>query len=271
MESRLPWPTLDSLITESSEPPRWLVQDLFYQQSLICLAGVSGVGKSTFCYSLAIAVASGQPFLNLASTPGRVLYFDEENGPANMPTYFRWAWRGRGCPDLLQLSENLRVGQAAILSHNGPWLDAMLQQAREFRPNLIICDTATPCFRIQDENDNAEATRIIGSLRMLQAAADASTSILILRHARIERDMTGQRPDFYKMRGASAWGNATDATIFHLAPPGNYHGLRPTYLLPDKTRAYGLRTKLTITPRWTSADEQTRGLELAGSLDPQIN
>lgn len=262
----MPWPTLESLVTESAEPPRWLIRDLFYQQSLICLAGVPGVGKSVFAYSAAIAVASGSSFLGLNCTKGRVLYLDEENGPGNMPTYFRWAWRGMNCPNLVTLGENLRIGQNAILSHNGSWLDFMLQQAREFRPNLIICDTSSSCFRTKDENDNSEASRIVAGLRLIQAAADSFTTILILRHARIERDPKGERPDQYKMRGASAWAGATDGVMFHLAPPGNYHGLRPTHIIPNKTRAFGLRSPLTITPSWTSDDESTRGIKLAGHI-----
>lgn len=221
-------------------------------------------------YSAAIAVASGYPFLGLEATQGRVLYLDEENGLASMPTYFRWAWRGMGCPDLTTLSAHLRIGQNAILAYRGTWLDCLLEQAREFRPNLIICDTSTSCFRLQDENDNAEAARVIGCLRLIQAAADSSTTILILRHARIERDPSGKHPDTYRMRGASAWAGLTDGVIFHLAPPGRHRGLRLTYLQPDKTRAYGLRSQLTITPTWTSAVPEQAGIKLAGKLEPQI-
>src|SRR5262249_16591536 len=80
-EVPLPWPDLPSLVTDSTAPPAWLITDLFYQSSLICLAGVPGVGKSLFSYAAAIAVASGRPFLGLSTKQTRVLYFDEENGP----------------------------------------------------------------------------------------------------------------------------------------------------------------------------------------------
>lgn len=266
-EPSIPWPTPESLIAESAEPPRWLVRDFLYQQSLVCIAGVPGVGKSVFSYSLAVAIASNLPFLGLPVTQGRVLYLDEENGPANMPTYLRWAWKGMHCPDLVTLNANLRIGQNAILSYNGTWIDCLLQQVRQFQPSLVICDTSSSCFRLNDENDNAEASKVIGGLRLVQEAASNNTSILILRHARIERDAKGKHPDRYKMRGASAWAGASDGVIFHLAPAGNYHGLRPTYLVPDKTRAFGLRTQLTITPRWTSDDKTTAGIELAGKLE----
>jgi hypothetical protein len=262
VESRLSWPTLESLITESSEPPRWLIRDFLYQSSKVCLAGVPGVGKSLLSYTAAIAVASGLPFLGFETTQGKVLYLDEENGPASQPTYFRWAWRGLGSPPLAELSANLRIGQNAIISHNDTWLDLAVQEARSFRPNLIIFDTATKCFRIRDENDNAEATETMSRLTAIQAAADASTTLLILKHARIERDPRGNLPDRFRMRGASAWNGDADGVIFHLAPSGHYSGLRPTYLLPDKTRAFGLRTRLNITASWTSDIQTEAGIKL---------
>lgn len=265
----MPWPTLDSLVTESFLPPRWLIQDLLYQQSIICLAGVPGVGKSILAYTAAVAVASGVPFLGLPVAQGRVLYLDEENGPANMPTYFRWAWRGLGSPALDALTPNLRIGQNAILSHNGSWLDLLLAEVRRFRPALIIFDTATKCFRIRDENDNSEATRVLSALSLIQAAADNSTSILVLRHAIIDHHPDGTT--HHKMRGASAWNGGGDGVIFHLARPGRPRDLRPTYLEPNKTRAYGLRNRLNITPTWTSDDPAQRGLRLGGhASEPEI-
>ena len=85
----------------------------------------------------------------------------------------------------------------------------------------------------------------------------------------MEHDPTGKGDDRYRMRGASAWADASDAVIFHLAPPGRPQrsGLRPTYLLPEKTRAHGLRTRLTITPDWTCEDSHTRGLKLTGKAE----
>jgi len=267
LEPPISWPTLESLISESAAPPKWLVKDLLYQQSLICIAGVPGVGKSVFAYSLAVAVASGRNFLDLEVNQGRVLYLDEENGPANQPTYLKWAWKGMGEPSLEALSTNLRIGQNAILSHPAGWFACVGEEARAFRPNLIICDTSSSCFRVNDENDNAEASKLIAGLRLVQVAANNDTTILILRHARIERDAKGRHPDRFKMRGASAWAGATDGVMFHLAPAGNYHGLRPTYIIPDKTRAFGLRSKLIITPTWTSDDHKDRGIKLAGRFE----
>lgn len=264
------WPTLESLITESNQPPKWLIKDFLYQNSIICLAGVPGVGKSVLSYTAAIAVASGRPFLGLEATQGRVLYLDEENGPASQPTYFKWAWRGLDCPPLEELALSLRVGQNAMLSYNGPWTDLMLQEVRSFRPNLIIFDTATKCFRVKDENDNAEATRIMSALSLIQAAADASTTILILKHARLVHDSRNEFPDRYKMRGASAWDGSSDGVMFHLADPGRPPaGLRPTHLIPDKTRAFGLRHRLNITASWTSPDPLDSGIKLFGHFQPE--
>jgi len=107
-------------------------------------------------------------------------------------------------------------------------------------------------------------------LALVQAAADSNTSILILKHARLVHDSTGNYPDRYKMRGASAWDGGSDGILFHLAPPGRPpSGLRPTYLLPEKTRAFGLRTRLDITAKWTSSERDLSGITLTGKLKPE--
>ena len=41
--------------------PEWLIPDLFIKGSLNLLAGMPGVGKSYFSYSLSVALAAGVP------------------------------------------------------------------------------------------------------------------------------------------------------------------------------------------------------------------
>lgn len=268
-------PLLD-LVQDSKKPPAWILPDILAQDSIICLAGVAGIGKSVFCYALSIAVAAELPFLGRQTVQRKVLYLDEENGPANQPTYFTWAWRGLGSPNLESLESSLRIERQTIYAYQGRWADAIAEISRECRPGLIILDTTTPICRIKDENDNAEATRIIQALRYIQAAAGAHTTIIALRHARVEKERGahGEVVGVHrKMRGATAWEGSTDGVLFHLGYPGasKRDGLRTTYLTSDKTRAFGLREDLIITPHWVYGPEGEKGLELAGNFAPQVN
>jgi hypothetical protein len=68
------------------------------------------------------------------------------------------------------------------------------------------------------------------------------------------------------MRGAKVWSGGTDGTWFQVRLPG-----RPrnkgflTRIEPDKTRAFGLKEKIYITPEWVRNDT---GLYLQGSFKP---
>lgn len=255
-----------SMLTPPPGPPNWLVENLFYKGSMIVLAGDAGVGKSILGYTAAISIAAGLPLLGLQSTQERVLYFDEENSLPDAQEYFRWAWRGCDCPDIETLDSRLRFEHFTLSSSPSTWIDSMLQACREHSPGLIILDTATPACRISDENDNAEATRAIQLLRRAQIVSGPSTTFLILKHARLAHDAIGN--EYRTIRGAKAWVGATDGCIFHVAQPGRPQadGLRKTHLRPSKTRAFGLRIPLTITPAWTSSDSGTRGLKLFGAF-----
>ena len=101
--------TLSEIVTTPSPPPDWLVPDLLHRGTMVILAGDAGIGKTTLSYTLAVAKATGQPFLGRPVTPGRVLYFDEENSEPDFEEYLRWVWRGLGRPTPSLLDENLRM------------------------------------------------------------------------------------------------------------------------------------------------------------------
>jgi hypothetical protein len=123
----------------------------------------------------------------------------------------------------------------------------MIGLAIEHHPSIIIIDTATPACRIADENSNGEASAAIRWLRAAKAAAGPETCMVVLKHARVDTE-SGERD----IRGAKAWRGEADGVIFHFAQPGRPRddGLRTTHLEPRKTRAYGLRERVTISPSW---------------------
>ena len=225
------------------------------------------MGKSVLGYTAAIAVAAGLPLLNLPTAQARVLYFDEENSLPDAQQYFKWSWRGLDGPDTALIDAAVRFEHFTLSSYNGPWWEGMAQAAREHRPGLIIIDTATPACRVHDENDNAEATKVVQALRRVQLAADCNTSLLILKHARVTHDPIGN--EYRTVRGAKAWMGAADGVIYHVASRGfpRADGLRCTHLEPYKTRAFGLRQSLQISPTWTtSLEDSNRGIVLSGAF-----
>jgi RecA-family ATPase len=251
---------LANIVTRPPRPPDWLVPGLLHKGTMVVLAGSPGSGKSVLSLCLAVAKATGFPFLGRDLVKGRVLYFDEENSQPDFEEYLRWIWRGLGRPEPSLLNENIRMERFSLAhaarNFRGQY-NYMEQCAKEFQPELTIIDTATPACQIKDENDNAMATEAIQQLRTVQQASEESC-MLVLKHAKVD-----QEHGTHTVRGAKAWVGSTDATIFHMTVPGKERldGLRDSQLVPEKIRAFGLQATLRIHPTWIGPQDD-KGLQL---------
>lgn len=255
-------PTIDieqSLLAPVVEPP-CIVHGFIPQGQIIILAGEEGVGKSYLCYVLAVAAASGLPFLGYQTNPTRVLYFDEENSKYDHTQYLQWAWRGLDCPPITPLKDRLRIEHFSL---SRAWVDQMAPMVQGFQPGLIIIDTVTPALSIQDENDNTEGGKAIQALRRIQGLTQGQASVILIKHAKF----TGEDHARRTIRGAKVWLGATDATYFHVLNRGRArsNGLRGTQIIPEKYRAFGLRAIIHISPNWT--DVGGKGLILNGESE----
>jgi RecA-family ATPase len=235
------------VLTGEQAGANWLVPGILCKGSMIVLAGDAGVGKSMLSYSLALALASGGEFLGRKLTADRVLYFDEENSRQDSDAYHRRVWRGLGSPSIELLDANLFLCHFALGVN---YANDLIRAAAEVRPALVIIDTANAALRVADENDNAQASAAIKTLRaMRQAAGREDCTVLVLKHAKVTHDRRGN--EYRDIRGAKAWKGELDGVIVHSAirgrPPA--HGrYRNTFLWPTKSRAYGLTQPLEIVP-----------------------
>src|SRR5206468_2621691 len=123
--------------------------------------------------------------------------------------YLRWCWHGLGQPDLDLIDANLWSLHFKLGGND--WCEQLESAMANVCPSLIIFDTATPCFNIQDENDNSEASAVIQRLRQVQAMYNQST-IVVLRHAKTFTEAGEDGHTIRKARGATTWKASTDAT-----------------------------------------------------------
>ena len=245
------------LLTGTESPVEWLIEPLLPRRSCVLLAGQEGAGKSYFAYTVAVGLATGSNVLSWPTQPASVLYFDQENGWPDCVQYLRWAWHGLSCPSLELVKANLHIAHFQLGGRD--WAEHSKVLVQETQPALIIFDTATPCFGLKDENDNAEATTSINQIRALCGLSGASA--LILKHAKVQHEGKAG----YSIRGAKAWGGAVDSVVFHVRKAGHprLDGLANTHLEPTKTRAFGLRQGVKIMPEWTP---DKKGLRLQSPL-----
>jgi RecA-family ATPase len=244
--------SLTRLVTSdvlNGEPiaPDWLVPDILCKGSMIVLAGDAGVGKSMLCYSLAVALASGRKFLGRQLAADRVLYFDEENSLPDSNAYLRRVWLGMDKPSIASLDANLFLHHMSLTR---AYAREMSVIAADVKPALIIIDTANAACQIDDENDNAQASRAIKSLRAARLASTRDdTSVLVLKHAKVTHDKKGN--EYRDIRGAKTWKAELDGVIIHTAPRGRppSHGrYRNTCWWPTKSRAFGLLHPIEVVP-----------------------
>jgi hypothetical protein len=242
---------LSDWLTTDPPAPSWLIPDILPAGRMIVLAGSPGAGKSFLSYTLAVAGAVGAPFLGSApAAPFRTVYFDEENAPEDAAEYMRWVWNGLQRPAVAQIEANLaHYGlQLARFPTATARFEFCAQAVFAHKPDLLVIDTATPVCRIEDENDNAEASRAIQTIRRLRAFAAPGCTVLILKHMKIDKD-TGHRD----IRGAKAWAGECDGILFQEKAPGQPfpvlgRSFSSTRLSPQKVRAFGLQHALKITP-----------------------
>lgn len=255
------------ILCAEERPPDWLVPELLTQGSFVTLVGESGAGKSNVSYVLALAVASGcKAFGGLVpkGKPRRVLYFDDENSQQDRDKYLRRAWLGLTAangkePDLGLLMQNF--WPLSFQLGTDDWSDTMEEWIGHIKPHFIVVDTAPACFNIDDENNNAEASRNIKEMKKLMRLTTPVATALVLKHAKTRTE----RGQIRTVRGAKVWKDMSDSVLFQVKAGGRPRndGLSLTRLVPDKIRAYGLQKPIYITPRWT--DKERTGLVLEGS------
>ena len=108
-----------------------------------------------------------------------------------------------------------------------------------------MVDTATSSLDIRDENSNAEAALVIKSLQGIRECNETDATMFVLKHAHVNRETGKKTP-----RGAKQWVGAVDSslTLSRLRGRPPKDGIAQTELEGTKSRAYGLKGSLIISP-----------------------
>ena len=161
---------------------RWLVEEIFPEQGLLCVYGSSGVGKSFLCLDLAAAVAEGVDWFGHPTQQGDVVYVALE-GQAGLRLRVKvWeAYHGRPFPSgvrfvfddffINELKEPRQLGLKILHGNgSGDYCD----------PILVIIDTLNRAAPGSDENSCADMNGIIAGATMLKMTTEAA--VLLIHH-----------------------------------------------------------------------------------------
>jgi hypothetical protein len=180
--------TAARLLAQEPEPMTWIWEPYLPEGALVLLAAFMKVGKSTFAYALAVAIAQGRLFLGYPTKQGGVLILAvEEHGRdvrRRLERFGMWP----------EDPVHVHVGR---LEPSPETLEALRAFISGNSIRVVILDTLARFWSVDDENDNAEVVRQASPL--LDLARETGAVMLVVHH-----EGKGGGHDGRGIRGASA-------------------------------------------------------------------
>jgi hypothetical protein len=185
----------------------WLIEGLIQTSGLVVLAGDGGIGKSAIAIDWAATIAAGIDKWHgrKVASGSNVLYVAGEGVEGFEDRLQAWeAANGRTIPEERMgfISEGFSLSSERATVH-------LEMAVRERDYALVILDTLSQLSSVDNENDNAELSRVLNAARSIRQARPGTT-VMIVHHV-----SKGGR-----VRGASAIRNNADAVIVARADAG---------------------------------------------------
>jgi len=191
----------------------WLVEDLIPEGNVTLLSGDGATGKSLLALQLAVAVATGGPWIGLKPESGRALYVSAEDEIDEL--HRRLARIVPKLETLGQLTLVPLAGKDAVLSapsgRDGllkptPIYTALRHIVAKHRPDLLVLDTLADLFG-GDEIKKVHARQFISMLRGL--AIEFDVTVLLLSHPSQSGMASGDGTS-----GNTAWNNSVRSRLY---------------------------------------------------------
>lgn len=201
--------TATELCASYSEYRRAVIEGLLRQGETLNVVAPPKVGKSWLTLSLALCMASGQPWLDRRwfCHPGNVAIIDNELHPETIATRIRAVREAMRLP--AEVCDRLWIvplrGRWKTLANLGP----LFQHLRECQPSLVILDCLARFLpEGTSENDNAAMAQVYNQIDQLAATLDNS-GIVVIHHSSKGNQAGKGVTDVG--RGAGSIGGSTDS------------------------------------------------------------
>lgn len=174
---------------------------------------VAGVGKSTLIRNLILSLASGRPFANIAPwrKPRRVVLLDFETRLRRLRKDINKMLEAFSSEERALIDENFHVicdrlvNDEPLSLSTAEHMACVVRDVRSFRADIVVVDTISAAFAVQEENSNSEVMRVI--LKPLgRLARETQSAVLGAHHVGKSGTEEGRGEKVYRGRGASAFG-----------------------------------------------------------------
>lgn len=191
----------------------WLVRALMPKESICCLAGDSGVGKSWVAYHLAQTLAAGLPFLGRFTTQQqRVAILDAESGPGLVKRRMGKLWGGlleSGPP--LDSDLPLSVFPGAYRFDTDDRGERFAEWLNRVGFQVVILDPLVHFFSGGNENDAGTVAAFFEVLRHIQGLT--GVTFVVVHHSRKQSNQNSNAAG-QMLRGSSAIRGVLDSHLF---------------------------------------------------------
>jgi hypothetical protein len=200
------------------------------------LYGDPGTGKSFVALSMAVAVATGRPWIGRDTREGPVVYIAGEGGRETVIRRLGAAIRVWGIdphpdPDTEWFDPRDAEDVPIWIVTPGPDLVAGHEPLKvligDIAPKLVIVDTLSRCF-IGDENKQEDMGKFVRSLDRLRDAYGEGAAILVIHHTNTHK----------KIRGSTVLQGAVDV-LWKLTKAGGAVGEQQVLMTAEKLRERG--------------------------------
>lgn len=166
---------LDDAALEQRPLPEFLVADMIPAQGLSCVFAPPASGKSFFALGLALAVATGLPFLGRTVQRGGVIFVASEGTAGLGARIAAWkhAHEHRGAAGVQFYLDALRLLERPSVD---AFIDGVLQLP--VRPTLITVDTLSDALAGQDENSAETMSGAVMALRVIRRETGAGIQLV---------------------------------------------------------------------------------------------
>lgn len=186
---------------EPRPPKEWLLEGLVGAGDLVLLVGAPGVGKTYWFLDLAVQVATGREFLELATSSSGVLVVDEESGNRRLLDRLERIMRGRGLPPGTDIPLHYTTMAGFSFLVDPMWFVDLRMAIEETGARLVVLDALADIMLGGDENAVKDTQPIFRGLKGVCEVTGAT--ILVVHHA--------NRAGTY--RGSSAIPGAVDLVL----------------------------------------------------------
>jgi hypothetical protein len=217
--------TWGGLCDMSIERGETILHEVERGEIVMCPA-ITNRGKTTFWRNVALSLACGRAFPPIAreGKPRSILYLDFETRLWRLRADINRMLGQLTQAERALVSENLhlvcdcRIDDRPLTLSNPRHLELLEADARRCGADVIVVDTLTAAFEIENENDNAEGSRIMKKLTGL--AQRLNCVVVFLHHIGKAKQEEGQTSQIvHRGRGGSSYSGFSHAIFNLVADP----------------------------------------------------